>query len=88
MLSPSKKLVVDCYADADFVGMWVHEDNQDPICPRSRTEFVVTFANCPLWWVSKLQIYIALSTLYSEYVALSHSVIALLHLKSIDDVAS
>ena len=34
-------------------------------------------------WVSKLQTYIALSTLYSEYVALSHSVRALLPLKSL-----
>ena len=50
---------------------------------RSRTGFVVTFANCPLMWVSKLQTEIALSTLHSEYVALSHSVRALLPLKSL-----
>ena len=66
--------MVDCYADADFAGLWGHEDPQDPICARSRTGFVVTFANCPLLWVSKIQIEIALSTLYSEYVAFSHSV--------------
>ena len=44
---------------------------------------MVNFSNCPLLWVSKLQIYIALSTLHSEYVALSHSVRALLPFKSI-----
>ena len=44
---------------------------------------MVTFANCPLLWVSKLQTEIALSTLNSEYVALSHSVRALLPLKSL-----
>ena len=54
IFNPSKKLVVDYYADADFVGLWGHEDPQDPICARSRTGFVVTFANCPLLWVSKL----------------------------------
>ena len=43
---------------------------------------MVTFANFPLLWVSKLQIEIALSTLHSEYVALSHYVRALLPLKS------
>ena len=75
--------MVDCYADADFAGLWGHEDPQDPICARSRTGFVVTFANCTLLWVSKLQTYIALSTLHSEYVALSHYVIALLPLKSL-----
>ena len=51
VVNPSKKLVVDCYADADFAGLWGHENPQDPICARSRTGFVVTFANLPLLWV-------------------------------------
>ena len=55
VFNPSKKLVVDCCADADFAGLWGHEDHQDHICARSRTGFVVTFANCHLLWVSKLQ---------------------------------
>ena len=49
----------------------------------SRTVFVITFSNCPLLCVSKLLTEIALSTLHSEYVALSHSVRALLSLKSL-----
>ena len=65
VFNPSKKLGVDCYADADFAGLW---GNEDPICDRNRTGFVLTFANCPLLWVSKLQTEIALSTLYPEYV--------------------
>ena len=44
---------------------------------------MVTFANCPLLWVSKIQTEIALSTLHSEYVALSHSVRALIPLTSL-----
>ena len=74
VFNPSKKLVVDCYADTYFVRLWGYEDPQDPICARKRPGFVVTFANCPLLWVSKLQTEIALSTLHSEYVTLSHSV--------------
>ena len=42
VFNPSKKLVVDCYADADFAGLWGHEYTQDPIYARSRTGFVVT----------------------------------------------
>ena len=83
VFNPSKKLVVDCYVDADFAGLWGHENPQYPICARSRTGFVVTFSSCPLLWVSKLQIEIAISTLNSEYVELSHSVRALLPLKSL-----
>ena len=78
VFNPSRKLVVDCYDDADFEGLWVHEDPQDPICDRSRTGFVVTFSDCLLLWVSKLQTEIAIYTLHSEYMALSHSVRALL----------
>ena len=37
VFNPSKKLVVDCYADADFAGLWGHENPQDPIFARSRT---------------------------------------------------
>ena len=74
VFNPSNKLVVDCYANAEFAGLWGYENPLDPIFARSRTIFVVSFANCPMLWVSKLQTDIALSTLRSEYVAFSHSV--------------
>ena len=44
---------------------------------------MVTFSNCTLLWVSKLQTEISLSTLHSEYVALSHYVRESLPLKII-----
>ena len=44
---------------------------------------MVTFANLPLLWVSKLQTVIYISALHSEYVSLSHSVRVLLPLKSL-----
>ena len=75
--------MVDCYADADFAGLWGHENPQYPICARSRTRFVVTVSNFPLLWVSRIQTYIAFSTIHYEYVALSYSVRALIPLKSI-----
>ena len=54
VFNTSKNMMVDFYADADFVGLWGHEYPQDPICDRSRTGSVVIFANCPLLWMSKL----------------------------------
>ena len=48
VFNPSKKLLVYCYADADFAGLWGHEDPQDAIFHRSITVFVVIFANCPV----------------------------------------
>ena len=63
--------------------MWGHENPQDPDCARSRTVFVVTFDKFPLLWLSKLTTYIFLSVLHSEYVEFSHSIRALLPLKSL-----
>ena len=37
MLSPSTKLQVDCYVDADFDGLWNVEPDQDPIYVKSKT---------------------------------------------------
>ena len=54
VFNPSKKLVVVCYADADFAVLWVNYNPQDPICDISRTGFVVIFSGCPILWVSKL----------------------------------
>ena len=83
ILKPSDLLKVDCFVDADFAGLWGAEDPQDPICAKSRTGYVITFADCPLHWVSKLQSEIALSTLHAEYVALSQSLRDLLPLKAL-----
>ena len=49
-----KKLVMDCYDYADFMGLWGHENNQDHIYDKSRNVFVVKFSNCPLLWVLKI----------------------------------
>ena len=72
-IQPTDKLDVHCYVDADFGGLWGAEDDQDPICVKSRTGFVILFMGCPLLWISKLQTQIALSNMESEYIALSHS---------------
>ena len=83
VFNPYKEIVVGCYADEDFSGLWEHVNSQDPICARSRTGFVVTFSNFTLLCLSKIQKYISLSTLHSGYVILSNYVRALLPLKSL-----
>jgi hypothetical protein len=73
ILTPSDDFKIDCYPDADFAGLWGRNDKQDPHCVRSRTGYVICFADCPILWKSKLQTEIALSTMEAEYVALSTS---------------
>ena len=67
----TKEMELDLYVDADFAGLWNYESDQDPICVKSRTGFVITLGGCPVTWVSKLQTEITLSTLEAEYIALS-----------------
>ena len=50
---------------------------------KSHTGYVITFAGCPLLFVSKIQTEVALSTLHAEYVTLSQSLRDLLPLKSL-----
>jgi hypothetical protein len=71
IMNPTEDMGLDMYADADFAGLWRHEEDQDPVCVKSRTGYVVTFGETPVIWSSKFQTKIALSTLEAEYIALS-----------------
>ena len=55
VLRPTNSFNVDCYVDADFAGLWPHEDKLDPTCVKSRTGYVVCLAGCPIVWKSRLQ---------------------------------
>ena len=58
--------------DADFAGLWDKGiDSEKPVTAKSRTGYVITYADCPIVWASQLQSEIALSTTEAEYIALS-----------------
>ena len=68
-----ENFLVDCCVDSDFAGLWGVQSADDPTSVKYRTGCVVLVAGCPVTWVCKLQSLIALSTLESECVALSHA---------------
>ncbi len=71
-MSPSSNVCkIDAYPDANFAGMYGHKKQTDPACAKSRTRFIITFAECPVLWQSKLQTETALSTIKAEVIALS-----------------
>ena len=70
---PTSEFALDCYIDSDFSGLFGTESSDDPVCAKSCTGYVITLSGCPLLWVSKLQSTIALSTMETEYQALSAS---------------
>jgi hypothetical protein len=62
---------IECYVDADFAGGWNITTSTDAGNVMSCTGFVITYANCPIFWTSFLQTEIALSTAKAEYIAMS-----------------
>ena len=64
---------IEVYVDADFPGSWSNETALDPNYVLSRTGYVILLFGCPLFWHSKLQTEIALSTTEAKYIALSQS---------------
>ncbi len=54
IITPCNALHLDCYPDANFVGLWNHENANDPHCVRSRTGYVITLAQCPILWACPL----------------------------------
>ncbi len=71
-MNPSSNVCkIDAYPDADLAGMYSYEDHTDPVFSKSRTGFIITFAECPMFWQSTFQTETALSTMEAEIIALS-----------------
>jgi hypothetical protein len=62
---------MECYVDADFAGGRNITTSADADNVMSCTGFVITYANCHIYWASCLQTEIALSTAKAKYIAMS-----------------
>jgi len=71
VFKPAAELALDCYVDADFVGLWKIKHEDASVCVKSRTGYVLMLGGCPLTWASRLQSEITLTTPEAEYIALS-----------------
>ena len=56
----------ECHVDADFSGGWASGEHSNPEAVLSCTGFVISYAGCLIYWCSKLQTEICLSTTESE----------------------
>jgi len=83
IFKPSRDFSIDCYVDADFAGLWGHEDPNEPSVAKSRTGYLICISDCPVIWSSKLQTSIALSTMEAEYNALSSAMRDLLPMRAV-----
>ena len=83
ILDPSNKHELDCYVDSDFAGQYNQFNDQDPTSTKSRSGYVILYQGCATVWVSKMQTQCALSTMESEYLALSQAMRDLIPLREI-----
>ena len=64
IITPDSKILrLDLFAGANFAGLFASEDTYDPVSVKSRTGIILNFGRTPIFWSSKLQSEIALSTL-------------------------
>ena len=83
IVSPTNSLKLDCYVDADFAGLYNSDPDSSITSAKSRLGFIISLGGVPLVWRSQLQTEIALSTMESEYSALSLSLRTLLPIRSL-----
>ena len=83
IVSPTGKLDLDCYVDADFAGLYKSDPDEAPTAAKSRLGYIIFLSNCPLIWKSQLLSEISLSTLEAEYSALSQAMRAMIPLRSL-----
>ena len=76
VFNPLKKMAVDCYADAYFAGLWIHENPLDPIFSRRGTGFVVTL---PIILYCGCQNYIHILLFVHNIMSIWHFLIMLDH---------
>jgi hypothetical protein len=80
---PTGTLDLETYVDADFAGLHGRDPEYSTTSAKSRTGYLVSLGNCPIIWKSHLQTEITLSTLESEYSALSSSLRIVLPLRDL-----
>jgi hypothetical protein len=67
-----KEISFECYADADFCGLWNgNTAEHDQSTAKSGLGYLLTYVACPIVWCSKLAGPICLSMAETEYVALT-----------------
>ena len=79
----SSPIALDCHVDADYAGNWTLKEADNPEVVRSRAGFVITLADVPVLWKSKRIQEICLSTMESEYIALSMAMRSLIYLRGL-----
>ena len=63
--------------------MYGHRKPNDPECVKIRTGFIITFDDCPVLWISKLQTETALYTMEADAIDIDNCCLELFHIINI-----
>ena len=72
-----------CYVDADWARNLLKTQPNDKTGALSCTGYLITYANCPIVWGSKMHPLVALSTTEAELIALSTALHEVIHLQNL-----
>ena len=72
-----------CYVDADWARNWLKRRPNNKMRTLSHTGYLITYANCPIVWGSKMQSLVALSTTEAELIAMSTTLHEVIHLQNL-----
>ena len=72
-----------CYVDAHWAGNWLKSRPNVKTGALSRTGYLITYANCPIVWGSKMQSLVAFITTEAELIALSTALQEVIHLQNL-----
>ena len=74
VLSPKEGKSFEFWVDANFTGNWNKQTaTNDASTAKSHLGYILTYGDCPIYWTSKLQMQIVLSSFKAEYISLSQS---------------
>ena len=73
VINPNLSKGLQLYVDSDWAGNWSSIEAHDRDTARSRFGFIIMFAGVPIFWASRLQTLIALSSTEAEYIGLSEA---------------
>ena len=83
IFKPNLKDGFKCYVNADWAGNWLKMRPNDKTGALSRSGYIITYANCPIVWGSKMQSLVALSTTEAELIAMSTTLREVIHLQNV-----
>ena len=83
MSKPNPTNGFKCYIDADWARNWLKTHPNDKMGALSHTGSLITYANCPIVWGSKMQSLVVLSTTEAELIALSTAFCEVIHLQNL-----